>query len=458
MRLPAIILAFLRQRLLSSLLTALSVSAGVALASFLMILSIESERTFSQKDTGYEIIVGAKGSPLQLVLNTMYHIGTPTGNISLDIWERLQKDRRVKAQLPMVFGDNVSGYKVIGTIPDFFTTFQYRKNRTLALQQGRGFIQDYEAVLGAISAQALRIKVGDSITVQHGLSTEDAGAHDHGKMIIVGIITPTNTAIDRGVFMTMRTVWDVHYHEYQEQQEAAERALHSAEQSNISSHADSTKSTAISSDHNQHVHHDKHAHSEHTDNPTHDIPKDIPKDFTTITAIAVKLGSPVFFESFVRTINENTSAQAALPVSEMMGLFKIVGNINGALIAVSGLAIIIGTISIMTALYNSLNERKREIAIMRSLGARRSTIIMLILSEAGSIGFAGSVLGVCSAQSCALLLRATLENILGAPLEIQAWYAEIWLLAGGTILLTLVIACVPAWQAYRTSVSEHLAF
>ncbi len=444
MHISTIIFAFLRQRLFSSLLTALSVGAGVALASLLIILSIESEHTFSQKDTGYEIIIGAKGSPLQLILNTMYHIGTPTGNISLETWERVQKDRRVKSHLPMVFGDNVGGYKVIGTTPEFFTTFQYRKNRSVTVLAGRPFAGDHEAVLGAISAQNLKIKIGDSITVRHGLSAEEAGAHDHGKMIVVGILTPTNTALDRGVFMTMRTVWDIHYHEYQEQQEAAERALQAAEQDSSSAVAKAPK----------HLH--SAAHTHHEENHNHHESHTIPKDFTTITSIAVKLASPVFFESFVRSINETTPAQAALPVLEMMGLFSIVGNINGALVAIAGLSIVIGAISIMTALYNSLNERKREIAIMRSLGARRATILLLILSEAGCIGILGSLSGVIIAHISAFLLRPILEQALGATLELQLWYLQPWLLAGATVILTLCIACVPAWKAYRTSVAENL--
>lgn len=446
MRIHTIILAFLRHRLFASVLTALSVSAGVGLASFLLIISIESEHTFSQKDTGYEIIVGAKGSPLQLVLNTMYHIGTPTGNISLDVYERFKKDRRVKSLLPMVFGDNVGGYKVIGTSPDFFSTFQYRKDRSVQIQQGRAFAHEFEVVIGSESAHGLGVRCGDSVIVRHGLSTDDAGAHNHGKMPIVGILAPTGTAIDRGVYMTMRTVWDIHYHEYQQQQEQAEQALQSAEQAQSSTPSSSPKKKDPEGNHQDHHESDDHNHAHHQ----------IPQDFTTVTAIAVKLGSPIFFESFVRSVNEGTSAQAALPVFEMMNLFAIVGNINGVLFAVAGLTIIIGALSIVAALYNSLNERKREIAIMRSLGAHRKTIVMLILSEAGSIGFFGAILGVLSAHILAIVLRPYIAQRIGASIEVQLWYPQVWLLVVYVLLFTLCIACIPAWKAYRTAVADHL--
>ncbi len=425
-----IVLNFLRQRLFASTLTAASVAVGVALVASILALRLESERAFSQKDTGFEVIVGAKGSPLQLVLNTMYHLGTPVGNFPLESYEKLKTDRRVKYMLPMVFGDNVGGYKVIGTTPEFFTTFQYRKDTGIRVANGQPFTTNYQIVIGAEVAQNLRLKVGDSVTIKHGIQEGAPGEHDHGKMPIVGILAATQTAIDKGVFSTMYTVWDIHYHEYEEAQEAAEKAAGGGK------HED------------EHHDHDADEH-EHTHT--------MPPEFTSVTAVAVKLKSPIFFEAFIRSVNEGTQAQAAMPIQEIMALFAIVGNINGVLLGISYLVIVIGAISIFVSLYNSLNERRREIAILRSLGARRSTILMLILSEAVSIGLLGGIAGILLARLGLRFAKEFLTKQIGNNLDFAAFYSFDAALLAGVVLLSAMVAVIPAMKAYRTDVAQNLA-
>ncbi|TAE31530.1 MAG: ABC transporter permease [Candidatus Kapaibacterium sp.] len=444
-----LLLRFLRQRSIATTLTVLSVALGVALTASILTLRTESERAFSQKDTGFEVIVGAKGSPLQLVLNTMYHIGTPVGNIPRADAEKLQRDKRVKTAIPMVFGDNVGGFKVIGTTDEFFTRFEYRKNTRLALQSGTAFRKNYEAVLGAEAAQILGLKQGDSITVQHGIDVGEAGAHEHGKMPVVGVLAPSGTALDKGVYMTMYTVWDTHYHEYLEQQEAAEQVLQQQE-----ARQNGTKQKEPDHDHEGHDHdheghdHAKDDHEEHT--------HEIPPEFSTITTLVVKLKSPVFYDSFVRSVNDGTSAQAALPIREISGLFAIVGNVNGVLLGVSYMVIIVAAMAFLAALYNSLNERRREIAILRSLGAHRQTILTLILAEAGFIGIAGYCLGIIVARCVFFVGKERLAHSIGTRLDGTWFYGfDAWI-GAGVVALSLVVALLPAWQAYRTDVAQNL--
>ncbi len=448
---------FLRQRLTATLLTVCSVALGVALTASILTLRTESERAFSQKDTGFEVIVGAKGSPLQLVLNTMYHIGTPVGNIPRADAEKLQRDKRVKTAIPMVFGDNVGGFKVVGTTEEFFTTFEYRKNTRLAMQSGTVFHKNYEAVLGAEAAQILGLKQGDSISVQHGIDVGEAGAHEHGKMPVVGVLAPSGTALDKGVYMTMYTVWDTHYHEYMEQQEAAEHALQQQEAQQQTSQPQGKKSDKDEHDHEGH-HHEGHDHEEHT-HEGHDHEEhthEIPPEFSTITALVVKLKSPVFYDSFVRSVNDGTSAQAALPIREISGLFAIVGNVNGVLLGVSYMVIIVAAMAFLAALYNSLNERRREIAILRSLGAHRRTILTLILAEAGFISIAGYCLGIIVARCAFFIGKNTLAHSIGTRLDGTWFYAfDVWI-GTGVFALSLVVALLPAWQAYRTDVARNL--
>ena len=468
-----LLLRFIQQRTLPNILTVLAVAVGVALTATILTLRTETERSFSQKDTGFEIIVGAKGSPLQLVLNTMYHVGAPVGNFPLADCERIQADKRIKSSLPMVFGDNVGGYKVIGTTGDFFTKFEYRKGMRIGLAEGKPFDGNFEAVLGSEVAQKLALRLNDSLTVRHGLETNEQGAHDHGKMPVVGILAPTGTAIDKGVYMTMRTVWDTHYHEYQEAQEAAEKALGTAEpKSPKNDNANNNNQAPSKLDHEKHNHdkrsddkakhhdHDKadeHHHDHNEADEHHHDEHPIPPEFTSVTALAVKLKSPVFYDSFTRSVNDGTSAQAAVPIREIAGLFKIVGNVSGVLLGISYMVIVLGAISIIVALYTSLNERRREIAILRSLGAHRRSIVGLMLTEAAIIGFVGSVLGVVFARFGLRLGQTALQEQIGTTLTFGLWYQYDGVLIAGVVILTALVSLLPAWTAYRTDVAENLA-
>jgi putative ABC transport system permease protein len=433
-----LLVRFLEQRLFASVLTAISIAVGVALTLTILTLRLESERAFSQRDTGFEIIVGAKGSPLQLVLNTMYHVGTPVGNFPLADYVRLKTDKRVRFTLPMVFGDNVGGFKVIGTTTDFFTTFEYRKGIKPTLAAGSAFDGDFKAVLGAEAAQTLRVNISDSIAVRHGLSEGEEGAHDHGKMPVVGILARTGTAIDKGVYMTMHTVWDTHYDEYCEAQADAEAAL-AAE----TAKAEGRTPDKATTEHD----HDDSAHEEQT----------IPAEFTTITAIAVRLKSPVFYDSFMRTVNDGTAAQAAVPIREIMGLFAIVGNVNGVLLGISYLVIVVGAIGIVVAMYNSLNERRREIAILRSLGAHRRTVLGLMLAEASSCACAGGIVGWGIARVGLRVATPVVERFIGTNLSLAAVYPFDGIVLVSVIALAAFVAALPAWKAYRVNVAENLA-
>ncbi len=614
MNLVSILLRLLRQRLLASLLTALSVAAGVALVAAILIIRAETQRTFAQKETGFEVIVGAKGSPLQLVLNSMYQIGTPVGNIPYTVFDSVQADPRVVFALPMVSGDNIRGYRVVGTNTDFFSKFNYRKEQGVRIAQGLPFRGDYEAVAGWEAAERAGLQVGDVVTIVHGVHDDETHAHEHGNLRIVGILEPTLTAIDRAVYTSLETVWDVHYHEYLEQQAAAEAAyaeLEAAEELNdeeLAEDDDPNRSTPgreadhahsdhdhsghdhsghdhsehdhsghdhTGHDHSEHDHsehdhsghdhsehdhsghdhsehdhsghdhsehdhsghdhsghdhsehdhsghdhsehdhsvhdhaghdHSEHDHSEHDhsvhdhaghDHSEHDhsnhghaghdhsghghsghdhlghghtelegtgdgesvifIEHEIPPLFTGITSIAVSLKSPIFFDSFLRHVNEETAAQAALPIREIQDLFAIVGNINGVLLALSYLVIVIATLAIFVSMYNSLNERKREIAILRSLGARRRTIFVLMVMESMVIAVGGAVCGLVAAHLLLALFSSTISLQVGVNLQFSTMYIfELYLLASVSILAFLV-ACLPAWKAYRVDVAANLA-
>ncbi len=426
---------FLRRRWVTVLLSVLSIATGTALVTGILLLRDESRNTFSQKDTGYEIIVGAKGSPLQLVLNTMYHVGAPVGNIPLDVYEKLARDRRVGVMLPMVFGDNISGFRVVGTAPQFFSAFEYRKGRRVRVETGRPFAMDYEAVIGSDVAQATGLKLGSTVLMTHGMH-EGGEVHDFERLTITGVLVPTQTAIDRGVFTTLRTVWDAHYREYQHQQEAADALLAEAEGGETTDY--------------DHAHGDDHSNHVKRDSL-------IPPDFTTITAIAVRLKSPVFFDSFMRSVNDRTAAQAVLPVREIAELFVVVGNIHGLLLIVSYLVVAVGAISMFIAMYTSLHERRREVAVLRALGAHRRTILGLMLTEAVLTGLAGAVVGLVVARVALVVAEPAIRAQTGVAIAVTGLHVVEVFIACGVVLLAVVTALLPAYMAYRVDVSDHLA-
>ena len=542
-----ILARMLRQRSVATFLTALTIAAGVALVAATLILREESERAFAQKETGFEILVGAKGSPLQLVLNSLYNVGPPVGNIAYSFLDSIKADPRVNLALPMVTGDNVLGYRVIGVAPDFFTKFEFRRGEGVKLAHGAAFTADYEAVIGAEIAAKGHISLNDVVTMTHGIADEETQAHAHGQVRICGVLEPTGTAIDRSVYTSLATVWDVHYVEYEEQRLAAEAAQaefaadeltaddtevnkkiqgeksaeehaghdHAEEQADGIDTHDHAEEQAVESDAHDHGDHDHaeeqavesdahdhgdedhadhdhgdhdhaeeqavaaeahdhgdhdhdhdhadhdhgahdHAHHLHT-SPGEKIAHEIPVVFQTISSVAVKLKSPIFFESFIRRINEASIAQATMPVREIQSLFAIVGNVNGILLAVSWLVIVIGALSIFVSIYNSLNERKREIAILRSLGAGRRTIFGLIELEAMAIALGGSLAGIILAHLGLHFFGGEISARVGVNLDFALWYNFELLLILGVVLLAALVACVPAWKAYTVDVAHNLA-
>lgn len=442
----------IQQRRVVFLLTALSIAAGTALVVGILLLHTASKQAFSQKDTGYEVVVGAKGSPLQLVLHTMFHIGTPVGNISHSVADKLLSDRRVRYALPMVFGDNVQGYKVVGTTAQFFDTFEYRKSHVVSVQKGARFQQDYEAVLGSEVAAKTGLQIGNSVVMVHGMHEEGA-AHEHRAIVITGILAPTHTALDRGIFTTMETVWDAHYREYREQQREAEALLEEADAE--SEEAEGKHHDADKGEHHHHHHAGEGGHHHHEGDS--DMPASIPDDFTTITSIAVQLKSPIFFESFVRAVNEGTTAQAALPMREIAGLFAVVGNINNVLLALSWSVIVVGAFSMFIAMYTSLHERRREMAILRSLGAHRRTVFALVLVEAAATGVVGALAGVCISHLVLLLAAPYVQTAIGVPLEAGNIHGFEFTVIAGVVGIAMAVALLPAVQVYRVDVADSLA-
>ena len=401
----------IKQRSLSSMLTILSVLLGVGLVTAILILKNESEEAFNQAATGYEIIVGPKGSSLQLTLSTVYQIGLPIQNMPIKVYDLLKNDKRVRLAIPYVFGDNYKNFRITGTVSELFSEFEYKKGIRYKLDEGSFFSNDFEAVIGKEVADKTGLKTGDTFSGSHGIETyEGASEHSEKKFKVTGILSRTFTPSDRIIFVSMNSVWELHNHE-----------------------------------------------NENNGSEDHHIISDSMK---TISAVLLKLKSPVFFDLLRRQINENKyegiNAQAVLPLFEIKQLFDIIGNINSVILVIAYLVIFTAAVSILVSIYNSMNERMREIAIMRSLGARRFLIMKIIIFEGMFLSAAGALLGCIAGHAAVFFLQEKISGLSGIKISGFVFSMfEVYLITG-TVILGIIVSIIPAVKAYRTDVSKNL--
>jgi len=490
----SLVLKNIAQRKFSVFLTAISVALGVALIAATLDIRRQVEEKFSQTSVGYELIVGAKGSPLQLVLNTVYHLGNPTGNLPYSTYELYRRNPFVSYAIPMGLGDNYKGFRIVCTTTEFFTKFNYAKDKQFELAEGRLFRDDelYAAVLGKEVAEKTGLKLGDKFVATHGLqeASGDIGKqHEHNQFTVVGILKKTGTPSDKAVYASLPTVWAIHDEEAHEdgetRKEAVERIYGKPEK-------DTIQVQLAHSDHNPHDHKNKpteHQHTDqkenhkhdhdheakhsdgtpHTDGDTHaDHDYEHNHDHETVptegdvTAILIKAKAPIFSLQLYDKINREPYAQAAFAVNEIKNLFDIVGNVDWAFLFITALVIVVAILGVMVALYNSLAERRREIAILRSLGAHRSKIFSIIALEAALTSFFGALAGVVLSKVLALVLKGIVLEKTGVEISIS-----LISLAGGVpielaliLIVTLVGALagvIPAVEAYRTDVAKNLS-
>lgn len=423
MNLFQIVLKNIKQRKLSAALTIISTLLGVALVIAILVIKQESEDAFNQTATGYELIVGPKGSPLQVTLNTIYHIGLPVNNMPYRTYDLISKDRRVKLAIPYVMGDNYKNFRIIGTSEKFFTEFEYQKGKRYSFQTGRQFENENEAVIGNDVAEKTGMKIGDTFIGSHGVEAyEYAEEHDEHKFTVTGILNKTFTPNDKVIFIPMESVWEMHYHGEEE--------------------------STIDTIHSGHEHGEVHKH-------------EFPEERKTITSILVSLKSPVYFDLLRRQINddkfEGINAQAIIPVLEIMQLFEIIGNINSVLLIVAYMVIIVAVISILVSIYNTINERKRDIAIMRALGASRGKIFGMIILEGLFISFIGAILGVFAGHLAVYVFSPLISAKTGILITGLTFNIFELYLVLGTIILSVLVSILPAVKAYRTDVAKNLS-
>ncbi len=413
---------------LNTLLSIILLASSVAIITVLILLQKQFEEKFSSNIDGVDLVLGAQGSPMQLILSSVYHIDNPTGNISYDSAKVWMNHPFVEKAIPLAFGDNYRGFKIVGTNADYLEKYQAK------LAKGRLFAKNFEVVIGSEIAQKLQLKIGDEFFGSHGDAAEGE-VHDHYAYTVTGIASPTGKVIDNLILCTIPSVWQMHG-EHQE-----ENPPH-GEEGHVHEEGEHVHTAACNHDHD-HSHH-------------HDMTLDEPN--MEITAVLLKFRNKMGIVMWPRIIAQNTKMQAASPAIEVNRIFSLFGVGLTALQYLAYAIMLISGISIFIALYNRLKERKYEFALLRINGASRTQLLSLILFESLLLCVVGFVFGTIFGRLALQLISNSAEDDFKMTFHSSeiVWNKELMLLIA-TIFVGVIAALIPAIKAYRLNISKTLA-
>ena len=389
---------------LSSFISLALLILGIGIISLLLQLNTLIKDQMDNNLRGIDMVVGAKGSPLQLILSSVYHIDSPTGNISLKDAENISKNRMVGSSIKILYGDNHKGFRIVGAEKKFIELYKG------VIKDGKEWNSPYEVLVGSKVYEKLNINLGDNLVSSHGLR-ETGQSHDEGTFKVVGLLKPSNSVIDQLIITSPESVWDIH---------------------------------------DTHNHEDDHKH-EHEDDHENEY------DDREITAMLIKFKSPMNIIQFPRQINENTNLQAAVPSYEISRLFKLFGFGIETLSYLAYLIILVSGFSLFINLFNSMRERKYEMALIRTLGASRFQLSSMITLESLVLTISGFVLGILFSRFGVMFVSSLMEESINYNFSsFKILNEEYWLL-GLSILIGIISSLIPAIQVYKMNISKILA-
>ncbi len=388
----------LRQHALSTLVTAGSIALAAGLLLTVWVVKTQTQAVFAATNSGFDAVLGARGSKLQLVLNTIFHLEASPGNIEAKDFEMIRHHPAVKTAIPLALGDNFHGWRIVGTIEELFTQVEYAPGRHYRiLPGGRNFaLGQEEAVVGSYAAKRLGWKAGTTFRPYHGLAFDPAAQHNE-VYTVVGVLEPTNTPVDRVIWIPLEGVQTMKGHN--------------------------------------------------------------PLAATELSAVLLQLRAPTAGLMLDRTLNQQGSRLTlAYPIGTIVAeLFNKIAWVDQVLTLIAWLVAVLASASVLVSIYNSMSARQRDIAILRALGARRRTVCGAVVGEAAAIGALGSLLGLGVYAVLAGAVAAIIQGQTGVVLEPFRWNA---VLAWGPCLyigLCVFGGLLPAWKAYRVPVAETLA-
>lgn len=409
MNLITLSLAYLRSRPLNALLNLLLLALGVATIVLLLLFSVQLETRLTRDARGIDLVVGAKGSPLQLVLSSIYQVDVPTGNVPLEAAEHWAAHELVASAIPLALGDSLAGFRIVGTEPS------YAEHYGATLAAGRLWQGPFEATLGALAAAETGLAVGDRFLGSHGIAG-GGPAHEEHPYRVVGVLAPTASVMDRLVLTSIDSVWLTH---------GIEPEPHGA--TTAQDEAEHSHETAASASR------------------------------AAITALLIRYRTPLAAIQLPRLVNQESALQAASPAFETARLLSLVGIGLDTLRGFGLLLIGTAALSMFIALSNAMQERRYDLAVMRTLGATPLTLFLQVLIEGSLLAAAGTLLGLVLGHAVAEALAWWLTEARAMGLTgLQLVPAELYL-AAFAMGIGLLAAAIPAIQAYRTDIARVLA-
>lgn len=399
MTLPLMVRKSLRQHLLSTIVTACSIALAGGLLMAIWVVKEQSQSAFTGVNAGFDAVLGARGSKLQLVLNTIFHLEESPGNIPPSDYETIRNHPAVRAAIPIALGDNYLGYRIVGTTTNLFSDVEYAAGRRFELSEGRWFDPALrEVVAGSFVADRLGLKAGDKLRPYHGLLFNPKDQHDE-VYVVVGVMKPSNTPVDRVLWIPLQGVQLMAGHD--------------------------------------------------------------PKSAADLSGVLLKFKdtSPLTARQLDLMYNKQGNRLTfAWPIAQIVAqLFNKIAWVDRVLALVAYLVAVVATGSILVSIYNSMKERRRDIAILRALGARRRTIFSAVVLEAVTIAAIGMVLAFGVHAGILGIVAAVVRSQTGVVLD--PWAANPVMLWApfGMIAMAALAGLVPAWKAYRTPVAENLS-
>lgn len=388
---------FLWSRPLAAALNLLLLSLGLASITLVLLVNHQIQQAFARDLAGIDVVVGAKGSPLQLILSGVFQIDTPTGNVPLAEVQALQANPQVAKLIPISMGDSFKGYRIIGTTPDYLSHYAG------VMASGAMWREPMQAVLGAKVARDTGLRVGDSFVGSHGLG---GGGHAHGQTpyAVTGVLALSGSVMDRLILTATESVWRVH---------EKDTALDAADQK-------------------------------------------ILEEEREVTLALIQYRSPLAAVTFPRFINTATNMQAASPALEVSRLLGLIGIGADVLRAFAGVLLLTAGVSVFIALWSAVRERRADLALLRMLGAAPRQLAALLWGEALWLALLASLLGLALGQGVSAMLAVALDVDKSISLAALNWPVALLSVPALALGVAVASALLPTWEAYRVSVLELL--
>ncbi|WP_261834602.1 ABC transporter permease [Vibrio ishigakensis] len=404
----------LANRKTTAILTILTVAISVILLLGVERIRTQAKNSFANTISGTDLIVGARSGQVNLLLYSVFRIGNATNNIDWKSFEEFSQNPAVDWAIPISLGDSHKGFRVMGTTQAYFDHYKYGQKQHIELSEGREFNSLFETVIGADVARELGYKIGTEIIIAHGISDVGFARHDNLPFKVVGILAPTGTPVDKTVHVSLEAI----------------EAIHVGWESGTNM----------------------------GNNPGADVLKKMDFQPQQITAFMLGLKSKIQTFALQRQINtyNKEPLSAILPGIALHELWGMMSVAEQALLAVSGFVVVAGLLGMLSSLLTSLQERRREMAILRAMGARPRHVFVLLVSEATALTFAGIITGIAGLYALLAVIKPFIQHQYGISIELNFLTSYEWMLMGLVLIAGVIIGFIPAFRAYRQSLADGM--